>query len=124
VPQIFWIVLALFVITDIVAIALVIRRFRANLLMPTLPGVSQGQALASAHTMVGEYLRASYSGDPGHLATALAGLLPHMRELAKSHGIEANPEVLHTLIALSAAKHGNASARQIRETLASIEQAA
>ena len=122
--NVFWILMALFVITDIVVIAFVIRRFRASLFTPTVPGASQGQVLASAHTMVGEYLRANYSGDPGHLATALAGLVPKLRELIVSQGIEPRPEVIHALIEVSAAKHKIASARQIREALATIVQAA
>lgn len=123
-PQLFWIMMAVFVITDIVVIALVIRRFRAGLFTSTVPGASQGQVLGSAHTMVGEYLRANYSGDPGHLATVLAGLVPKVRELMVSQGIEPRPEVVHALIEVSAAKHKIASARQIREALATIGQAA
>lgn len=118
--QIFWIGLALFVVTDIVVIALVIRRFRANLLGPTMPGTNMGKIVESAHALVGEYLRANYSGDPGHLATALGGLLPRLRELVESHGVEPRPEVVQALIEVSAAKHGIASARRVREALATI----
>jgi len=121
-PQIFWIALALFVVTDIVVIAFVIRRFRANLLGPTMPGAHMGRIVESAHGMVGEYLRANYSGDPGHLATALASLQPRVRELVESHGVEPRPEVVQALIEVSAAKHGIASARQVREALATIDR--
>ncbi|MGH7729944.1 MAG: hypothetical protein ACRENJ_01690 [Candidatus Eiseniibacteriota bacterium] len=116
----FWIGVALFVITDIVFILFVIRRFRANLLGAAVPGANQGQILQAAHAMVGEYLRANYSGDPGHLATALGGLLPRLRELVVSHGVEPRREVLHALIEVSAEKHRIASAREIRQALAAI----
>jgi len=79
--RIFWIGVALFVVTDIVVIAL---------------------------------------GDPGQLARALSGLLPRVRELVESHGVEPRPEVVQALIEVSAAKHGIASARQVREALATI----
>ena len=121
---IFWIVLAVFVITDLVVIAWVIRRFRANLFLPTAMDAHPGKVLAEAHEMVGEYLRANYSGDPAHLATALAGLLPRVRALAERDGINPRPEVIRVLIELSAARHGIATAQQIRQALASIDQAA
>ena len=119
-PQIFWIALALFVITDVVIIAIMIRRFRANLLGVAVPGTNLGKIIESAHGLVGEYLRANYSGDPGHLATVLSGLMPRVRELVVSQGVEPRPEVLHALIETSVAKHGIASAKQVREALAAI----
>ena len=120
-PQVFWIAVALFVLFDLVVIVLVVRRFRAGLLGPAVPGTNQARILESAHAMVGEYLRANYSGDPGHLAIALGGLLPRLRELVVSHGVEPQREVLLALLEVSAARHRVASARQIREALTRIE---
>ena len=118
--MVFWIGLALFALADIAVIAFVIQRFRSGLLGTPIPSAHYGQILTSAHAMVGEYLRANYSGDPGHLPTALSGLLPRIRELVVSHGVEPRPEVVRALIEVSAAKHGFASARQVREALATI----
>ena len=118
--KVFWIGLALFVLADVVVIGFVIQRFRSSLLGTSIPGVHHGRMLKAAHAMVGEYLRANYSGDPSHLATALGGLVPRVRELVASHGVEPRPEMVRALIEVSAARQGIASARQVREALAAI----
>jgi len=120
VPVVFWLALALFVITDAIVIVFVVRRFRANLPGSGFAGARTGPVLASAHAMVGEYLRANYSGDPSHLATALGGLIPHVRELLRAQGIEPRPDVVRALVEVSATRHRVASPRQIREALQAI----
>jgi hypothetical protein len=117
---IFWIVIALFVVTDIVVVTIVLRRF-----LPLLPQgagslIGKGKALDAAHAMVGDYLRVNYSGDPGQLAAALSGLIPALREMLRSHGIDAPPEMIRMLIEFSAARHKIASQRQLREALATL----
>jgi hypothetical protein len=117
----FWVVLALFVVTDIIVIAVVVRRMSPALRMLGLPGgTNRNRILASAHTVVGEYLRANYSGDPGQLATALRGLLPQVREHLRSNGVEPEPEVVRALVEVSAARHRVATPRQLREALATV----
>jgi hypothetical protein len=79
--------------------------------------------IEDAHVMVGDYLRVNYSGDPGHLATALSGLVPVLRDMLRSHGVEPRPEVIHALLEVSAARHRIASMHQVREALASLQSA-
>lgn len=115
-----WIAIVLFVITDIVVIMLVIRKFRSSALGPVLMGRGGARLLGSVHDMVGEHLRVNYSGDPQQLPTAIAGLLPRLRDMLRSHGVEPRPEVVEAMIEASAAKHRIASAKQLREALATI----
>lgn len=115
----FWIVIGLFVVLDIVVIAVVLRRVRV--LWQGLPsGADRNRILQSAHAMVGDYLRVNYSGDPAHLPTALSGLLPALRDLLRSHGVEPRPEMVRALVEVSAAKHRIATAGQLREALATV----
>ena len=117
----FWILLALFVITDLVVIAIVVRRMSSMVWGQALPGVAAGgRVLVTAHAMVGEYLRANYSGDPAALPAALAGLVPRLRDLLRSHGVEPTPEVIRAFVQISAARHRVATSKQIREALATI----
>ncbi len=117
----FWVVLALFVVTDIMVIAIVLRRMSPALRTLTLPGgANRSQILQSAHAIVGDYLRVNYSGDIGALPTTLAGLLPPLRDLLRSHGVEPDPEVIRALVEVSAAKHRVATAEQLRAALATI----
>ena len=119
--RLFWIAIALFVVTDIVVMTLVVRRMGLGLLGAALPGgADRSKIIESAHTMVGEYLRVNYSGDPGQLPTALQGLLPQVRDLLRSQGVEPRPEVVRTLVEVSAARHRIATSRQLREALATI----
>ena len=115
-----WIAIILFVITDMVVILLVFRRFRSSTLGPVLMGRGGARLLGSVHDVVGEHLRANYSGDPQHLPIAIAGLVPRVRELLRSHGVEPRPDVVQAMIEASAAKHRVASAKQLREALATI----
>ena len=117
---VFWIALAGFVITDIVIITLVIRRMSSSLLGLALPGGDRNKLFESIHAMVGDYLRVNYSGDLQQLPTAISGLLPQLRDMLRSHGVEPTPEVLRALLRISAAKHRIASSRELREALATI----
>jgi len=117
---VFWIALVGFVIADIVIITLVIRRMSSSLLGLTLPGGDRNRLFESIHAMVGDYLRVNYSGDPQHLPAAISGLLPQLRDMLRSHGVEPRPEVLRALLQISAARHRIASARQLREALATL----
>ena len=117
----FWVVLAVFVLTDLVVIAIVVRRMSSMMWGLTLPGgADRGRILQSAHAMIGEHLRVNYSGDPGALPGVLAGLLPRLRDLLRSHGIEPTPEVIRAFVQVSAAKHRIATTQQLRDALATI----
>lgn len=117
--RMFWIVLALFVVADLAVIAIVARRF---LRQPGGPGSLLGnrKAIDAAHAMVGDYLRVNYSGDPSMLPAVLGGLQPALRDLLRSQGIDPQPELIRTLIEVSAARHRIASAEQLREALATL----
>jgi hypothetical protein len=68
------------------AIAVVFRRMSPALRLLGLPGgTDRNRILESAHTVVGEYLRVNYAGDPGQLATALNGLLPQLRDVVDTN---------------------------------------
>lgn len=115
--RMFWIALVLFAVIDVVVIAVMIRRFGAGLLGGAAPG---GKVLETAHAMVGDYLRANYSGDPAQLPSALAGLMPRLRDLLRDQGVEPKPEVLRALVEISAARHRIASPQELREALANL----
>ena len=117
---VFWIALAVFVITDIIVITLVIRRMSSSLLGLTLPGGDPNKLFESIHAMVGDYLRVNYSGDPQQLPAAIGGLLPQLRDMLRSHGVEPRPEVLRALLQISAAKHRIASTKDVRQALATL----
>lgn len=116
----FWLAVALFVLTDVVVVALVIRRNSSTLLGLALPGGDRNKVLQSIHAMVGDYLREHYTGDLQQLPAALSGLVPQLRDLLRSHGVEPRPEIVRALIEISAARHRIASARELREALASL----
>src|SRR5262245_17649224 len=116
----FWLVLALFVLVDVAVITLVIRRMGSSIFGLTLPGGDRNKVLQSIHAMVGDYLRVNYTGDPQQLATALAGLLPQLRDMLRSHGVEPRPEIIRALVEISAAKHRVATPTQLREALAAL----
>lgn len=118
--SVFWIALALFVIIDAVIIVVMIRRFSSGMLGLMLPGGDRNKLFESVHAMVGDYLRVNYSGDPQQLPTALGGLVPKLRDMLRSHGVEPRPEVVRALIEVSAAKHRVASTRQLREALETV----
>ncbi len=117
----FWLLLALFVVTDVIVITIVIRRTSPVLRTFTLLGGASGnRILQSAHTIVGDYLHVNYSGDVEALPTALAGLLPQLRDLLRSNGVEPAPEVVRALVEISANKHRIATREQLRAALATI----
>lgn len=117
----FWMALVLFVMTDLIVIAVVIRRMSPALRILSSPGgTDRSQLLRSAHALVGDHLRANYSGDPGQLPTALRGLMPQLRDLLRSHGVEPEPHVVRALLEISAARHRIAPLRQLRDALATV----
>ena len=116
----FWTMIVVFVIIDVCVVLLVIRRTGSTLFGLTLPGGDRNKVLESVHAMVGDYLRVNYSGDPQQLAAALSGLLPQLRDMLKSHGVEPRPEIVRALLEVSAAKHRVASTRELREALATL----
>lgn len=115
-----WTAIILFIALDMVVIMLVIRRFRSSTLAPVLMGRGGARLLGSVHDMVGQHLRANYSGDPQHLPIAIASLKPRVREMLSGHGVEPRPELVESLIEASVAKHRIASTKQLREALATI----
>ena len=116
-----WMALALFVVTDLIVIAVVMRRMGPALRMLRMPdGTNRSQILRSADTLVGDYLRANYGGDPGQLPTALSGLMPQMRDLLRTHGVEPEPHMVRALIEISAARHRIAPLPRLREALAAV----
>ena len=113
-----WIAIGMFLLTDLLVVAMVVQRIHPRLLRLMLPGGDRDALFASVHAMVGDHLRANYSGDPQQLPTAIGGLLPGVRDMLMSRGIEPRPEVVRALIEASAIRHRIATPRQLREALA------
>ncbi len=89
------------------AVVVVVARF-VRVKVRVLPHVTfrDLRALsAQTHALVGEYLRANWSGDPGTLGLAVRGLLPQVRNLAERHGPALDDTILRTLVASSIAAH-------------------
>ncbi len=117
---VFWNALGVFVIADIIIITLVIRRMSSSLFGLALPGGDRNKLFESIHAMVGDYLRENYSGDLQQLPTAIGGLLPQLRDMLRSHGVDPRPDVIRALVEISAAKHRIATTRQLHEALATL----
>jgi hypothetical protein len=116
-----WMFIAIFVATDLIIVTLVLRRMAPVLqLLQLTGGANRSQLLKQAHDLVGEYLRANYSGDVAQLPTALSGLMAKLRDLLRSQGVEVDPATLRGLVEIAAAKQRIATLREIREALATV----
>jgi hypothetical protein len=115
---VFWIVIAMFVATDIVVVAVVLRRVMPVVtLFRGLDPERRNRLIQDGHRIAGEFMRTNYSGDPTQLPTALGQLRPQLRDLIRSYGIEPDPTTLDLMIELSAASHRVATRSQLREAL-------
>jgi hypothetical protein len=121
VSSMMWMFLAIFLVTDLILVTLVLRRMSPVLqLLQQAGGANRSQLLKSAHDLVGEYLRANYSGDLAQLPGVLNGLMSKLRDLLRSQGVELDPATLKALVEIAAAKQRVATLQQIREALATV----
>jgi len=113
-----WVVIAVFVVTDVFVLAWVLRKVMPVVaLFRGLGPERRTQLITDGQRITGEFLRTNYSGDPAQLPAALAQLRPQLRDLIRSYGIEPDPTTLDLLIELSAASQRVATRSQLREAL-------
>ena len=70
-----------------------------------------------SHTMVGEYLRANYSGHPEQLPTLLESLLARLEDQAKTQGLALDRDTLRALLQRSIETHRLAKGRELEMAL-------
>jgi hypothetical protein len=113
-----WVALAAFIIVDVVVTVAVLKGVLAvDSSLKVLTAMPDRKIVEAAHELVGQYLKANYSGDPNSLPAALNGVVPQVTELIRESGAEPGPDVVKALIAISAAKHRVGTMNQIREAL-------
>jgi hypothetical protein len=70
-----------------------------------------------------EYMRANYSGDPSHLESAVRGLLPIARDMAKQMSPTFDDEILQTMIVTTIANNRIAPRDRVAAALESVIRA-
>lgn len=118
---IFWGMVAVFVITDAIVLTMVYRRMRPLIAALRIPDVNRRRELmAATETLIAERLRNQPPGDTMQLGASIASLLPALRDLWRAQGIELDGPSLQTILSGVAVKRGYATAKQMREALATI----
>jgi hypothetical protein len=113
-----WVALTVFIVVDVVVTVAVLKGVLAvDGSLKVLKAMPDRQVVEATHDLVGHFLQSNYSGDPSNLAPALRALVPQVTELVRSSGTEPDPDVVNTLIAISAARHRAGTMNQIREAL-------
>jgi hypothetical protein len=121
VSSMMWMFLAIFLVTDLIIVTLVLRRMSPVLqLLQQAGDANRSQLLKTAHDLVREYLQANYSGDVAQLPGVLSGLMSKLRDLLRNQGVELDPATLKALVEIAAAKQRVATLQQIREALATV----
>lgn len=117
----FWVVVAVFVVTDVIVLSMVYKRMRPLISAMRIPDVNRRRELMLAtETMIATHFRNSPPGDTLQLGATIASLLPELRGLWQAQGIELDGAALQTVIEGVAVKRGYASSKQVREALATI----
>jgi hypothetical protein len=120
-PAWFWIVVAVSVVGEVVALWLVLQRVRAgqgvlaDLDFGTLREVSE-----AIDQCVTEHMRSSYGGDPTQLAAALRGLLPKVREVVRVSGVTLDERGMRLLVTNAVAGHRLARRGEVLRALDDI----
>jgi hypothetical protein len=114
-----WIALAAFLVVDAIVAVHIVKQVAARARLAGVDLRTIGRAAECAHAQIGDYLRANWSGDPASLGTALRGVMPVLRHVAREHGLQLDDASLEIVLATSVQKHGLASATQVREALRS-----
>ena len=118
---IFWAMVAVFVVTDVLVLSVVYRRMRPLISAMRIPDVNRRrELLAASETMIAEHLRNQSQGDVMQLGASIAALLPALRDLWRAQGVELDEPALQTVVEGVAVKRGYATRKQVREALATI----
>ena len=114
-------ILVLAVVLDIVVTAAILWLFLARRKTGgPLLGTSWSelkQFADASHTMVGEYLRANYNGQPEQLPEVLESLLARLEEQARTQGLALDRETLRWLLQRSVEAHRLTKARELEVAL-------
>jgi hypothetical protein len=105
-PVWFWIVVGVSVIGEVVAVWLVLKSVRAAQGM--LAGLDFGtlrQLSEAIDQCVTDHMSSSYDGEPAHLADALRTLLPKVREVVRTTGIQLDERGIRLLVTNALAGH-------------------
>jgi len=105
-PSWFWIVLAVSVVGEVLAVWIVLQRVRAkqgglaDLDLGALRELSSG-----IDQCVTEHMASTFAGDPSQLPEALRTLLPKVREVVSASGIELDERATRLLVTNAVAGH-------------------
>ena len=112
------------VVVDVVVTALIVwlvlARKKSGKL---LPGMSWGELKRftdDSHALVGEHVRANYSGQPEQLPEVLANLLTRLEDQAKAQGLALDRDTLRALLQRSVEAHRLAKPREVQAALAKV----
>ena len=114
-----WVALAAFLVVDALVAVYIVKQVTARARLAGVDLRTIGRAAECAHAQIGDYLRANWSGDPASLGSALRGVMPVLRHVAREHGLQLDDAALENVLATTVQKHGIASATQVREALRS-----
>jgi hypothetical protein len=120
-PGWFWIVVAVSVVGELVAVWLVLQRVRS--LQGGLADLDPGavrELATSVDPCVTEHMASSYGGDVAMLPEALRTLLPRVRELVRGSGLPIDERALRLLVANTLVVHGIARRAEIERALDGI----
>ena len=114
--------IVLFVILDVIILALVLRRFvkvkgSLNVSFQGLDFRQLSRFAKDMHAETERYLQSNYSGDPRQLPDAMQGLLSLARSRAEQEGLALDAAMLKQLVAALVRKHRVAKAEEIRSAL-------
>jgi hypothetical protein len=117
-------IIVIAVALDIVVTAVIVWLFLARRKAGgALLGMSLGELKRfadSSHALVGEYMRANYSGNPEQLPEVLASLMTRLEDQAKAQGLTLDRDVLRALLQRSAESHRLAKPREVQAALAKV----
>jgi len=113
----------LLVVVDVVvtaAVILYVFHKRGGFALLGAPGVNLAHLKAfsdSAHTLIGDYMRANYGGQPESLPGLLSSLLDQLEARAAAEKLPLNREALKMVLLRSLTAEHTVSAREVQAAL-------
>ena len=105
-PVWFWVVVGVSLIGEVVAVWVVLKSVRAA--HGALADLDLGKLRELSEAIdqcVTDHMSGSYDGEPSHLAEALRTLLPKVREVVRTTGIELDEHGIRLLVTNAVAGH-------------------
>ena len=87
--------------------------FGLNTTLGGTGGIGTGDLAPRADELVANHFRANYGGNPATLPQVIGTLLPPLRQLFASAGVQLDRDKLRTVILVSTAKHGIATPAEV-----------